>query len=140
MRIRSAAAGAAAMLTAIATVVAVATPAQADSRWKQCVPVQASKTGASIKGTLCIGHSEWRVAGWVKDTASDDRQAVFRIRWVQHFAPGWDMTHTNMEATTGGRPAGSTVHFDNTYYGDLKALKAQPCTQFPQTCTSRWYG
>ena len=133
-------AGAIAVATTISCLVLMAVPAQADSRWKQCVPVQAAITGASIKGTLCIGNGEFRVAGWVKDTASDDRHAAFRIRVVEHMAPGYDQTHTSNAETTARRPAGETVHFDHTYVGSLKALKAQPCVRLPQRCDSRWHG
>ncbi|WP_068798322.1 hypothetical protein [Pseudonocardia sp. HH130630-07] len=97
-------------------------------------------TGASIKGTLCIGHGEYRVHGWVKDTAADDRHAAFRIRIVEHMAPGYDQTHTYSAETTARRPSGSTVRFDKSYVGSLKALKAQACVRLPQRCDSRWHG
>jgi hypothetical protein len=105
-----------------------------------CREVSAKIKGASISGKICRELGGHTVYGKVKDTADDDRQAVFRVQFVQHMAPGYDQTTTSDAATTKDMPAGSTKKFKAEFQSD-KDFVVQPCTENfnGRTCADKWY-
>ncbi|NIH87701.1 hypothetical protein [Amycolatopsis granulosa] len=119
-----------------------ATPAASAGQLK-CRKVHAAFPGAEIDGTLCEGKL-WTVKGWVKDTAADQHEAVFRIRYVtpDDMIPWHEQTYTQDLASTKGKPAGFVKRFEANFQGSAHDIVAQPCIfngNDGRTCDKKWY-